>query len=984
MELAALLSGPSTSRPLAKAVLDLFGGNDASGGGGGRGRGDGSSSDGAGGGGGGGKGGGRGAASSSSRGRRGSGKEVGRSRSRSGSGGAGSGKEQHGTARPPPPLPLCLLLSALRQLFRWNPAVAATLCARHFPDVRPWCVWQAVYDAPQWAITPAAPAAPVVASAGRHGSPRHMASPVRGGAAATVPGAPAAGARGGGSGGGGGNGAAREPSKLRKDAMFHAYLSTLLESHGEACRRDRHVVHRCLELSLQIAARLRAAMAGGASQAAATAFTGDRSAVTAVIEADAVFCERALKFPAIALAPTGGGGCSDPAAVARFYLAEVDATIALWVVDPAGINLDPLWLLSCVQSHGHWPALLPLAEALAAGAAGTESNVTGAESVASLSAVARPNGVAAADVPLGGTSAAAGATQLPTPHLGVALAALDVAADAALRDADDALLADVLTSIWRAETLAAAAAAVPVVVGAPTGVAVTRGGEAASKAAMATATAASPAAAPPAATAAATTITGKPAMAKAAAAKAAVSSAAGTGKAAAMKTAKAAAAVAMPQPAAPAPAPAPATAAATPAIAAAPPHPTLLETGSVGPRLVSCIERLLGGGTALAVRDGGSAQQPLTAAPAASAAAAVAASAAPLVAGACLAGLGAPLTLMLLEFVPRLLELLPAAFFAELAGAAEAARRQARAAVALRAAATSALWAGRGGVDPVSPQLTWLAVEELVSSLHEKGQVPGAAAAAAATTRQGARNSGTGSGVADEGHSGGSAGGANRRDEVEKVASGVPGHRRASSDRAEVDTPEVTALHGGWQSLEGNRAREGGGGSGGGGGGTGNGGGGGGTGGGGRGGGSGGGGFDSVGLVGGSRSDSRVGDKGKDPFAVAIALGLNLMAPGGRPWGTHVPAGTNCFACTLPLAGPAGSGVGGDDRGGRNDGAAAATAATEAADSGGGDSRRIVLPCGHGYHLECVMPSEHEQLAASCPRCLEEWVAGADAAAKGW
>lgn len=45
-----------------------------------------------------------------------------------------SGSEEH----PPGSAPLCLLLKNLGELFRWDAASAAEMCADAFPGVRPW------------------------------------------------------------------------------------------------------------------------------------------------------------------------------------------------------------------------------------------------------------------------------------------------------------------------------------------------------------------------------------------------------------------------------------------------------------------------------------------------------------------------------------------------------------------------------------------------------------------------------------------------------------------------------------------------------------------------------------------------------------------------------------------------------------------------------------------------------------------------------
>lgn len=54
-------------------------------------------------------------------------------------GAVGGGAEEGGSvADPLGSSPLCLLLNNLGELFRWDTAAAAGICADAFPGVRPW------------------------------------------------------------------------------------------------------------------------------------------------------------------------------------------------------------------------------------------------------------------------------------------------------------------------------------------------------------------------------------------------------------------------------------------------------------------------------------------------------------------------------------------------------------------------------------------------------------------------------------------------------------------------------------------------------------------------------------------------------------------------------------------------------------------------------------------------------------------------------
>lgn len=52
--------------------------------------------------------------------------------------GGGSGGLNQASQTSPGGAPLCLLLSNLGELFRWDAAAAADICADAFPGVRPW------------------------------------------------------------------------------------------------------------------------------------------------------------------------------------------------------------------------------------------------------------------------------------------------------------------------------------------------------------------------------------------------------------------------------------------------------------------------------------------------------------------------------------------------------------------------------------------------------------------------------------------------------------------------------------------------------------------------------------------------------------------------------------------------------------------------------------------------------------------------------
>eukprot|EP00903_Cladosiphon_okamuranus_P019892 g18284.t1 len=136
--------------------------------------------------------------------------------------------------------PLCLLLSKLGELFRWDAAAAADICADAFPGVRPWNVHHALhkeqhqYHEKAWNASE--PTTPVNRQQHHHqhqqqqqgrGSPRRYSC------------------------------SADDDSGTRNDAAFHAYLWAIMRKHPRECRRDWKVIQRCLQLSLRLSTKLR-------------------------------------------------------------------------------------------------------------------------------------------------------------------------------------------------------------------------------------------------------------------------------------------------------------------------------------------------------------------------------------------------------------------------------------------------------------------------------------------------------------------------------------------------------------------------------------------------------------------------------------------------------------------------------------------------------------------------------------------------------
>eukprot|EP00611_Tribonema_gayanum_P003272 TRINITY_DN12541_c0_g2_i3.p1 TRINITY_DN12541_c0_g2~~TRINITY_DN12541_c0_g2_i3.p1 ORF type:complete len:549 (-),score=89.91 TRINITY_DN12541_c0_g2_i3:105-1751(-) len=90
---------------------------------------------------------------------------------------------------------LCVCLRSLSRLFQWHAPSAAAAAVAHFPNVRPWAVWQAIY------------------------------------------------------------GGARNLARRQADEAFQAYLRALLLGEDVSlrdCWKDAHVVQRCISLTLQL------------------------------------------------------------------------------------------------------------------------------------------------------------------------------------------------------------------------------------------------------------------------------------------------------------------------------------------------------------------------------------------------------------------------------------------------------------------------------------------------------------------------------------------------------------------------------------------------------------------------------------------------------------------------------------------------------------------------------------------------------------
>ncbi|CAM9878353.1 unnamed protein product [Choristocarpus tenellus] len=152
---------------------------------------------------------------------------------------------------------------------------------------------------------------------------------------------------------------------MRNDAAFHSYLWRLMKEQPLICRRDRHVVHRCLQLSLRLATRLKylsvehshvllcaQAMRGVCEEVVSEEGGGWGQCRSCGGEAGAMVMD---------LGGQGQGGLNRrhfsglrQLSMWERYLCVVDGVVAAWAVDMEAYCLDPLWLLPKLRTHRHW------------------------------------------------------------------------------------------------------------------------------------------------------------------------------------------------------------------------------------------------------------------------------------------------------------------------------------------------------------------------------------------------------------------------------------------------------------------------------------------------------------------------------------------------------------------------------------------------------------------------------------------------------
>ncbi|CAM9352115.1 unnamed protein product [Scytosiphon promiscuus] len=301
-----------------------------------------------------------------------------------GSGSCGFGLREGGDAsqrvsethQAPGGAPLCLLLRNLGELFRWDAAAAADICADAFPGIRPWNVHHALQQEQERPWTASQPATPVQQGGGGAGSGRHH-SFVTG-----------------------------DDNGTRNDAAFHAYLWAMMQKHPRECRKDWKVVQRCIQLSLRLSSKLRSLPLDHPLQdfcmAVARNFSGGQPTVDPAtaggdgrgvgnIEAFPFEARNHFSSPADGQRRQGAGSVSrigglagmrdtrdmrdmrlggDESGHSYDYLAwrrygdVVKEVVSLWCQDADAFDLDPLWLLSKLRTHKSWHAALQVCGAV--------------------------------------------------------------------------------------------------------------------------------------------------------------------------------------------------------------------------------------------------------------------------------------------------------------------------------------------------------------------------------------------------------------------------------------------------------------------------------------------------------------------------------------------------------------------------------------------------------------------------------------------
>ncbi|CAM9702470.1 unnamed protein product, partial [Ectocarpus fasciculatus] len=285
----------------------------------------------------------------------------------------GSGRlSSQTTNQAPGRAPLCLLLNNLGELFRWDVAAAAEMCADAFPGVRPWNVHHALHqnqDKP-WTTSTSEPVTPV-----EGGSARYQASPAGAGVA--------------GSDGDGGT---------RSDAAFHAYLWAVLRKHPGECRGDWKVIQRCLQLSLRLSTKLRSLPSDHPLHSFCKAATRNFKRRRRADDDDPATRENGGRHPEGAFSTDGrgqfhnnrrwragggsggGSGTRTPTADLRLgvedsgetgdgsawrrYSDVVEQVVSQWCQDGDAFSLDPLWLLPKLRAHKNWPVAFRICAAI--------------------------------------------------------------------------------------------------------------------------------------------------------------------------------------------------------------------------------------------------------------------------------------------------------------------------------------------------------------------------------------------------------------------------------------------------------------------------------------------------------------------------------------------------------------------------------------------------------------------------------------------
>ncbi|CAB1101944.1 unnamed protein product [Ectocarpus sp. CCAP 1310/34] len=274
------------------------------------------------------------------------------------------------TSQAPGGAPLCLLLNNLGELFRWDVAAAAEMCADAFPGVRPWNVHHALHRDQDKPWTTSEPV-----------------TPVEGGSARYQTHAPPAGAgvaRGDGDGG------------TRTDAAFHAYLWAVLRKHPGECRGDWKVIQRCLQLSLRLSTKLRSLPSDHPLHNFCKVAT--RNLKRRQRADDPATREAGVRHPEGGFSTDGrgqfhnsrrwragggsGGGSgmrtptgdlrlgvedsgeTDDGSAWRRYSDVVEEVVSQWCKHGDAFGLDPLWLLPKLRAHKNWPVAFRICGAI--------------------------------------------------------------------------------------------------------------------------------------------------------------------------------------------------------------------------------------------------------------------------------------------------------------------------------------------------------------------------------------------------------------------------------------------------------------------------------------------------------------------------------------------------------------------------------------------------------------------------------------------